>query len=138
MRVFFALWFNLARPCLVSAGIAHNRMLAKLTSGMNKPYAQTLIPMSRVPAFFAKLPLSKVCFANAHQIYFVFKNVWQIRGLGGKFGVQLQQDMGIEFVGQLAAATPASLMRHYDEKTVAWLRRLSQVFLLFAFAQSAF
>ena len=44
----------------VSAGISHNRMLAKLTSGMNKPYAQTLIPMSRVPAFFAKLPVSKV------------------------------------------------------------------------------
>lgn len=61
----------------LSAGVAHNKMLAKLTSGeinshkrpsspclsasgMNKPNLQTIIPMSSVPKFFSTLPLVKV------------------------------------------------------------------------------
>lgn len=35
-----------------SAGIAHNKVLAKLVSGINKPNKQTLLPIKKVPEFY--------------------------------------------------------------------------------------
>jgi DNA polymerase eta len=43
-----------------SAGIAHNKMLAKLTSSMHKPAQQTVVPSSYVPALLASLPIKKM------------------------------------------------------------------------------
>ncbi|KAK7901855.1 hypothetical protein WMY93_018624 [Mugilogobius chulae] len=51
-----------------SAGIAHNKVLAKLACGLNKPNRQTILPMDSVPELFNSLPISK------------------IRNLGGKLG----------------------------------------------------
>ena len=45
-----------------SAGIAVNKMLAKLGSGRNKPNKQTLLPMSSVAGFMAALPLQSIRF----------------------------------------------------------------------------
>ena len=54
-----------------SAGVAHNKMLAKLASARNKPNQQTLVPATCVPGIMRGLPLGK------------------IRGLGGKLGAAL-------------------------------------------------
>lgn len=35
-----------------SAGIAHNKILAKLVCGLNKPNKQTLLPLKRVHEFY--------------------------------------------------------------------------------------
>lgn len=35
-----------------SAGVAHNKLLAKLVCGLNKPNKQTLLPLKEIPNFF--------------------------------------------------------------------------------------
>lgn len=35
-----------------SAGIAHNKILAKLVCGMNKPNKQTILPLKHIPLLF--------------------------------------------------------------------------------------
>lgn len=35
-----------------SAGISHNKVLAKLVSGINKPNKQTLAPIKQIPEFY--------------------------------------------------------------------------------------
>ena len=57
---------------VVSAGISHNKLLAKLASGMNKPNNQTVIPVSAVAGLMGGLALSK------------------IRNFGGKLGHMLE------------------------------------------------
>jgi nucleotidyltransferase/DNA polymerase involved in DNA repair len=61
-----------ATYCNQSAGISHNKLLAKLASGMNKPNNQTVIPVSAVANLMNGLPLNK------------------IRNFGGKLGDMLQ------------------------------------------------
>ncbi|PQQ18906.1 DNA polymerase eta isoform X2 [Prunus yedoensis var. nudiflora] len=43
-----------------SAGIAHNKILAKLASGMNKPAQQTVVPFSSVKGLLDSLPIKKI------------------------------------------------------------------------------
>ena len=59
----------------LSAGISHNKLLAKLASSMNKPDGQAVVLHRAVPAVMQDLPLKK------------------IRNFGGKLGLLLQ-DMG--------------------------------------------
>lgn len=35
-----------------SAGIAHNKILAKIVCGMNKPNKQTVLPLKQIPEFY--------------------------------------------------------------------------------------
>lgn len=35
-----------------SAGIAHNKTMAKLVSGLNKPNKQTIIPLDKIQEFY--------------------------------------------------------------------------------------
>ena len=65
-----------------SAGIAHNKILAKLASGLHKPSQQTLIPAPAIPALLNELPVSK------------------LRQLGGKFGDELMSALAIKTVGK--------------------------------------
>lgn len=51
-----------------SAGVAHNKTLAKICSGLNKPNKQTILRQSQVLEFMRSLPFQK------------------IRNLGGKLG----------------------------------------------------
>ena len=64
-----------------SAGIAHNKILAKLASGMHKPSQQTVIPAPATPGLLNELPVSK------------------LRQLGGKFGDELMATLDIKTVG---------------------------------------
>lgn len=116
----------------VSAGIAHNKMLAKLSSARNKPDKQTIVPASAVAALMATIPVK------------------EIRGLGGKLGdavlafldekegrrapapgpasgqqeqapqQQPQQRMAVE----LQAAPEAELRARFGAKEAAWLHRI--------------
>eukprot|EP00904_Undaria_pinnatifida_P005505 jgi/Undpi1/2084/HiC_scaffold_12.g05470.m1 len=60
-----------------TAGLAHNKLLAKLCSNMHKPNAQTVLPLDKVKAVFSTLPVEKV------------------KGWGGKLGVKMMEKLGV-------------------------------------------
>ncbi|XP_022216880.2 DNApol-eta [Drosophila obscura] len=91
-----------------SAGIAHNKILAKLAAGMNKPNKQTILPLAEIPGLFDSLPVGK------------------IKGLGGKFGEVVCETMGIKFLGQLVKYTEGELQRKFDDKNGSWLFYISR------------
>jgi DNA polymerase eta len=82
-----------------SAGIAHNKMLAKLVSGMHKPAQQTVVPSSAVQDFLVSLPIKKM------------------KQLGGKLGSSLQDDLGVNTVGDLLSFTEDKLQEYYGVNT---------------------
>ncbi|CAD7005951.1 unnamed protein product [Ceratitis capitata] len=86
-----------------SAGIAHNKILAKLACGINKPNKQTILPLAQIPKFFETLPLTK------------------IQGLGGKFGEKICVDLQIRYLGELLPYSEPDLQRKFDEKNGTWL-----------------
>ncbi|KAF8083126.1 hypothetical protein N665_0791s0023 [Sinapis alba] len=91
-----------------SAGIAHNKMLAKLASGMNKPAQQTVVPYAAVQELLSSLPIKKM------------------KQLGGKLGTSLQTDLGIETVGDLLQFSETKLQEHYGVNTGTWLWNISR------------
>ncbi|KAJ3610733.1 hypothetical protein NHX12_022824 [Muraenolepis orangiensis] len=91
-----------------SAGISHNKVLAKLSCGLNKPNRQTVVPMGSVAGLFHTLPLSN------------------IRNLGGKLGVSIMQTLGVENMGEIARFSRAQLVQHFGDKTGQWLDDLSR------------
>ncbi|CAM6037849.1 unnamed protein product [Sphagnum compactum] len=86
-----------------SAGIAHNKMLAKLTSSMHKPAQQTVVPSSYVPALLASLPIKK------------------IGQLGGKLGKSLKEDLGVTTAADLLPFPEIKLQDLYGVNTGTWL-----------------
>ncbi|XP_019182065.1 PREDICTED: DNA polymerase eta isoform X2 [Ipomoea nil] len=86
-----------------SAGIAHNKMLAKLASGMNKPAQQTVVPSSSVMKFLEPLPIKKM------------------KQLGGKLGTSLQNHLGVNTVGDLLHFSEEKLQEHFGINTGTWL-----------------
>ncbi|XP_054606322.2 DNA polymerase eta isoform X2 [Nothobranchius furzeri] len=86
-----------------SAGISHNKVLAKLACGLNKPNRQTILPLDSVGELFSSLPVSK------------------IRNLGGKLGVSITETLGVENMGDLTRFSQAELGQHFGEKTGQWL-----------------
>lgn len=86
-----------------SAGISHNKVLAKLACGLNKPNRQTVLPLGSVPQLFSSLPIGK------------------IRNLGGKLGTSITETLGVENMGELTQFTKAQLEQHFGEKTGPWL-----------------
>ncbi|XP_024011026.1 DNA polymerase eta isoform X2 [Eutrema salsugineum] len=91
-----------------SAGIAHNKMLAKLASGMNKPAQQTVVPYSAVQELLSSLPVKKM------------------KQLGGKLGTSLQTDLGIDTVGDLLQFSETKLQEHYGINTGTWLWNIAR------------
>lgn len=86
-----------------SAGISHNKVLAKLACGLNKPNRQTILPLDSVPELFNMLHISK------------------IRNLGGKLGTSVTETLGIENMGELTQFSQAQLGQHFGDKTGQWL-----------------
>lgn len=86
-----------------SAGIAHNKMLAKLACGIHKPNRQTVLPRSSVPGLYADLPLKKV------------------RNLGGKLGDSLMEELGCNTMADLSNLSLRELQKQFGEKVGAWL-----------------
>ncbi|XP_040968418.1 DNA polymerase eta isoform X2 [Gossypium hirsutum] len=91
-----------------SAGIAHNKMLAKLASGMNKPAQQTVVPFSSVKGLLDTLPIRKM------------------KQLGGKLGISLQMDMGVNTVGDLLQFPEEKLQERYGINTGTWLWNIAR------------
>lgn len=81
-----------------SAGIAHNKILAKLACGMNKPNKQTVLPQREIPKLFQTLPIGK------------------IRGLGAKMGELVCDTLKVKFMGDLLAFSERDLQAKFDEK----------------------
>ncbi|NXG03288.1 POLH polymerase, partial [Sakesphorus luctuosus] len=86
-----------------SAGISHNKTLAKLACGLNKPNRQTLVSARFVPQLFSQLPVSS------------------IRNLGGKLGTAITDILGVEYIGQLTQFSETELRTHFGDKTGSWL-----------------
>ncbi|KAL1123866.1 hypothetical protein AAG570_001636 [Ranatra chinensis] len=93
-----------------SAGIAHNKILAKLCCGLHKPNRQTILPHSSVAELYSTLPLKKV------------------RSLGGKFGEDLTETLGCKTMADLARFTERKLQQKYDDKTGTWLYNIARGF----------
>ncbi|KAH8307436.1 hypothetical protein KR044_012021 [Drosophila immigrans] len=91
-----------------SAGIAHNKILAKLAAGMNKPNKQTILPLAEIPALFDQLPVGK------------------IKGMGGKFGETVCETLGVKFLGQVLKYSESELHRKLDEKSGTWLHNIAR------------
>ncbi|PWA31948.1 Y-family DNA polymerase H [Artemisia annua] len=86
-----------------SAGVAHNKMLAKLASGMNKPAQQTIVTSASVKELLETLPVKKM------------------KQLGGKLGSSLQTDLGVNTVGDLLQFSEEKLQDFYGVNTGTWL-----------------
>ncbi|KAM7355229.1 DNA polymerase eta [Cochliomyia hominivorax] len=86
-----------------SAGIAHNKILAKLACGINKPNKQTILPLAQIPVLFETLPIGK------------------IKGLGAKFGEEVCDRLNVRYLGQLLKFTESELQKKFDEKNGSWL-----------------
>ncbi|KMT06152.1 hypothetical protein BVRB_7g163210 [Beta vulgaris subsp. vulgaris] len=91
-----------------SAGIAHNKMLAKLASGLNKPAQQTIVPSASVKEFLAPWPIKKM------------------KQLGGKLGDSLQNDLGVNTVGDLLQFSEQKLQERYGFNTGTWLWNIAR------------
>lgn len=96
-----AVWNELHYTC--SAGVARNKMLAKLGSACNKPNAQTIV-RNRAIQFFL----------NSYKFT-------QIRMLGGKLGEQIMSDFGTEQVSELLSISYEQLRAKLDDHTATWL-----------------
>ncbi|KMZ66775.1 DNA-directed DNA polymerase [Zostera marina] len=91
-----------------SAGIAHNKMLAKLASAMHKPAQQTIVPSSSIKELLASFPIKKM------------------KQLGGKLGVSLERELGISFVGDLLQYSKEKLQDRYNINTGTWLWNIAR------------
>lgn len=87
-------------PC--SIGIAPNKLLAKICSDLDKPDGITILGADDIPARI--WPLS----------------VKQINGVGPKASAKLAA-LGIETIGELAAAAPKLLQSHFGRVYAQWL-----------------
>ena len=90
-----------------SAGISHNKMLAKLACGINKPNAQTILPFAGVRKLFDGISIDKV------------------RNLGGKLGEDIKQTYGIKTMGELREICPAELRKTFGIETGDWINGLA-------------
>eukprot|EP00794_Sanderia_malayensis_P017317 gene17317-19050_t len=91
-----------------SAGIAQNKMLAKLIAGFHKPNQQTVLFQEDLNALFDNVKMRKV------------------RHLGGKLGETLHQTFKVEMMSDLARISTAELRQQFGEKTGDWLYLLGK------------
>ncbi|XP_076760670.1 DNA polymerase eta [Xylocopa sonorina] len=91
-----------------SAGIAQNKILAKLACGLHKPNRQTILPASAVSELYSKLPVKKV------------------RNLGGKFGEVVVESLNCNVMGDLLQYSLQYLQNRFDEKTGLWLYNIAR------------
>lgn len=91
-----------------SAGVAHNKILAKLGCGLHKPNQQTLVPLDATAALLAPLDLTR------------------LRGLGAKLGERVKKELGCNTVGELAAVPVARLIDIFGAQTATQLDMLAR------------
>ncbi len=89
-----------------SVGITPNKLLSKICSDLDKPNGLTLLAAADIPARIWPLPARKV------------------NGIGPKATAKLAA-LGIETIGDVAAADPALLLQHFGPSFAGWLQRAS-------------
>ena len=89
-----------------SAGIARNKMLAKLGSGAHKPNQQTVVRNRAVQQFLDGFKFTK------------------IRNLGGKLGEQAVAAFGTEMVRELLNVPLDQMKARLDDDTGAWIYKV--------------
>lgn len=87
-----------------SIGIAHNKLLAKICSELDKPDGITLLHMADLEDRIWPMAVRK------------------INGIGPKAGEKLAQ-LGIQTIGELAAADPGWLQQHFGRSYGEWLHQ---------------
>ncbi|MBU3738474.1 MAG: DNA polymerase IV [Rhodoferax sp.] len=90
-----------------SIGVAPNKLLAKMASEFDKPGGISIVHESDLEPRIWPLPCRK------------------INGIGPKADARLQA-LGIETIGELAAADRAWLMAHFGPRTGAWMARVAR------------
>ncbi|KAI9372568.1 hypothetical protein BJX61DRAFT_436761 [Aspergillus egyptiacus] len=96
-----AVWNTLSYTC--SAGIAKNKMMAKLGSAKNKPNKQTIIRNRAIQNFLGGFKFTK------------------IRMLGGKLGDQVSAAFGTEQVSDLLKVPLEQFRAKLNDDTATWL-----------------
>ena len=91
-----------------SAGVAPNKLLAKLCSGLKKPASQTLLSPAATATLLENLPLSR------------------LRGLGGALGERVSSQLGVSTAGELAAVPYHRLCSLLGEDTADRLHQLAR------------
>ncbi|XP_054000230.1 DNA polymerase eta [Hylaeus anthracinus] len=91
-----------------SAGIAQNKILAKLACGLHKPNRQTILPAAAVSSLYSTLPIKKV------------------RNLGGKFGDVVVESLNCNVMGDLLQYSLQYLQERFDDKTGLWLYNIAR------------
>jgi DNA polymerase IV len=89
-----------------SIGIGPNKLLAKISSELDKPDGLTLLHATDVPTRIWPLPTRKV------------------NGIGPKSSAKLEA-LGIRTIGELAHAEPAWLIQHFGANYGAWLHEVA-------------
>ncbi|MFT4173192.1 MAG: DNA polymerase IV [Rhodocyclaceae bacterium] len=87
-----------------SIGITPNKLLSKICSDLEKPNGLTILDMADLPARIWPLPVRKV------------------NGIGPKAERKLAS-LGINTIGQLAAAAPELLQEHFGRSYAEWLHQ---------------
>ncbi|EIW67292.1 hypothetical protein TREMEDRAFT_12962, partial [Tremella mesenterica DSM 1558] len=83
-----------------SAGIAHNKAMAKLCSAWKKPNNQTVLRIAATPAFLRNMDFT------------------DIRFLGGKLGNAIATEYGAKTVGDMLTVPLDELQRRFGEESV--------------------
>lgn len=86
-----------------SAGIACNKLMAKIGSALNKPDQQTVLSPKNTAAILEKLPLKK------------------LRNFGGKLGAALEEKLGFTTVGEVAAVPLGVLQKTFGPDRGQWI-----------------
>lgn len=86
-----------------SAGIAHNKILAKLVCGMNKPNKQTVLPIESTPRLFENLDIHK------------------IKSMGGKIGEEVCKTLNVKFMAELLPFPESDLQQHFGPRIGTFL-----------------
>ena len=81
----------------LSAGVAHNKMLAKHASGMHKPFQQTVVRTIAITELMTSLKLD------------------ELNGFGGKKGKELEEQHGIHYVADLQKYSLKQLQGMFGE-----------------------
>ncbi|KDQ19232.1 hypothetical protein BOTBODRAFT_153085 [Botryobasidium botryosum FD-172 SS1] len=83
-----------------SAGIARNKMLAKLVASYKKPNAQSILRNAAIPGYLHPMAFQKIRF------------------LGGKLGDAIAEEYGAKFVGDLMSIDLGEMQRRFGEESV--------------------
>lgn len=81
-----------------SAGVGHNKMIAKLVCARHKPRQQTVIPEKYAKEIMRTTPIGDV------------------RGFGGKLGAKIQDELGIKLMGELLTVELSTLIETFPDQ----------------------